>query len=47
MTMPRAFIVFIIVLDRMILNRLQKRAFRWRDPAETDAETVKLEQVGG
>jgi len=41
------FIVFIIVLDRMILNRLQKRAFRWRDAAEADGEPVKLEQVGG
>ena len=41
------FIVFIVVLDRMILNRLQARAFRWRDPVEADAKPVKLEQVGG
>ena len=41
------FIVFIVVLDRLILNRLQKRAFRWRDAAEADSEHVKLEQVGG
>ena len=41
------FIVFIIVLDRLILNRLQTRAFRWRDPNAAEAEQVKLEQVGG
>jgi len=26
------FIVFIVVIDRVILNRIQARAFRWRDP---------------
>jgi NitT/TauT family transport system permease protein len=41
------FIVFIVVLDRLILNRLQTRAFRWRDPNAADADQVKLEQVGG
>lgn len=30
------FIVFIVVLDRVVLNRLQARAFRWRDPPETE-----------
>jgi ABC-type nitrate/sulfonate/bicarbonate transport system permease component len=40
------FIVFIVVLDRMVLNRLQARAFRWRDPVEVKTEVPKLEQVG-
>lgn len=35
------FIVFIVVLDRVILNRLQARAFRWRDPVEGKPETSK------
>lgn len=26
------FIVFIVIIDRVLLNRLQARAFRWRDP---------------
>jgi len=26
------FIVFIVIIDRVILNRIQARAFRWRDP---------------
>lgn len=36
------FIVFIVVLDRVILNRLQARAFRWRDqehPVTTASES--------
>lgn len=32
------FIVFIVVVDRLILNRLQARAFRWRDPGPADVE---------
>jgi len=27
------FIVFIVIIDRVILNRIQARAFRWRDPS--------------
>lgn len=35
------FIVFIVVVDRVILNRLQARAFRWRDPPKvTDVEAL-------
>lgn len=30
------FIVFIVVIDRLILNRLQARAFRWRDPPDSE-----------
>jgi NitT/TauT family transport system permease protein len=42
------FIVFIVVLDRMVLNRLQARAFRWRDPVEVKAELSNpdFDQVG-
>ncbi len=28
------FIVFIIFIDRVLLNRIQARAFRWRDPTD-------------
>ncbi len=37
------FIVFIVVLDRLILNRLQARAFRWRDPIAVKSELSKSE----
>ncbi len=42
------FIVFIVVLDRVVLNRLQKRAFRWRDPIEVEAraDLPDVERVG-
>jgi hypothetical protein len=40
------FIVFIVVLDRLVLNRLQARAFRWRDPGEVEVELSQQEQVG-
>jgi NitT/TauT family transport system permease protein len=40
------FIVFIVVLDRLVLNRLQARAFRWRDPTEAEVDLSRLEQVG-
>ncbi len=40
------FIIFIVVLDRVVLNRLQARAFRWRDPIEVDMELAEIEQVG-
>lgn len=29
-----AFIIFIVALDRFVLNRLQARAFRWRDTGD-------------
>ena len=32
------FIAFIVVLDRLVLVRLQRRAFRWRDAQLTTAE---------
>src|SRR3990170_8512982 len=35
------FIVFIVVLDRVVLNRLQARAFRWRDPIEVEVELAQ------
>ncbi len=38
------FIVFIIFIDRVILNRIQARAFRWRDP--TDAQDRDQENGG-
>jgi NitT/TauT family transport system permease protein len=40
------FIVFIVVLDRLVLNRLQARAFRWRDPIELELELSEQEQAG-
>jgi hypothetical protein len=40
------FIVFIVVLDRLVLNRLQQRAFRWRDPVEVKVEVSIPEQAG-
>ena len=40
------FIVFIVVVDRVILNRLQKRAFRWRDASEADFIEIEERQVG-
>ncbi len=40
------FIVFIVFIDRILLNRLQQRAFRWRDPAEVDFIESEEEQVG-
>jgi hypothetical protein len=40
------FIVFIVLVDRVILNRLQTRAFRWRDQKEVDFIQVEEEQVG-
>jgi len=40
------FIFFIVVLDRVVLNRLQTRAFRWRDPIEVEVELAQQEQVG-
>jgi NitT/TauT family transport system permease protein len=40
------FIVFIVLVDRVILNRLQARAFRWRDRREVDFIQVEEEQVG-
>jgi NitT/TauT family transport system permease protein len=40
------FIVFIVVVDRVVLNRLQARAFRWRDPIEVEIDLSRQEQVG-
>jgi NitT/TauT family transport system permease protein len=40
------FIVFIVVVDRVILNRLQKRAFHWRDASEADFIEIEERQVG-
>jgi ABC-type nitrate/sulfonate/bicarbonate transport system permease component len=40
------FIVFIVVVDRVILNRLQARAFRWRDQKAADFIQIEEEQVG-
>ncbi len=43
-----AFIVFIVVLDRLVLNKLQERAFRWRAPgAELPQEDITALEVGG
>jgi len=36
------FIVFIVVLDRLVLSRLQKRAFRWRDAQAEQSETMDM-----
>jgi NitT/TauT family transport system permease protein len=40
------FIVFIVVVDRVLLNRLQARAFRWRDPIEVEVDLSQRSQVG-
>jgi ABC-type nitrate/sulfonate/bicarbonate transport system permease component len=40
------FIVFIVVLDRLVLNRLQARAFRWRDPLQGEIDLSHQEQAG-
>ncbi len=40
------FIFFIVVVDRVVLNRLQERAFRWRDPADVDFIELEEEQAG-
>jgi NitT/TauT family transport system permease protein len=40
------FIVFIVVVDRVVLNRLQARAFRWRDPIEAEVDLSQKVQVG-
>ena len=40
------FIVFIVLVDRVLLNRLQARAFRWRDQKEVDFIEIQEEQVG-
>ena len=40
------FIVFIVLVDRVILNRLQARAFRWRDQKEVDFIEIQEQQVG-
>ena len=40
------FIVFIVVLDRLVLNRLQARAFRWRDQIGVEILASEQEQVG-
>jgi NitT/TauT family transport system permease protein len=44
------FIVFIVVLDRFVLVRLQRRAFRWRDAqlsaAERQAEEIDVGITG-
>lgn len=36
------FIVFIVLLDRLVLSRLQKRAFHWRDAQAEASELVEL-----
>ena len=38
------FILFIVILDRLILTPLQGRAFRWRDAQDLEAE---LAETGG
>ena len=38
------FIVFIVVLDRFVLVRLQRRAFRWRD-AQLSATERQVEEI--
>ena len=40
------FIVFIVLVDRVILNRLQKRAFHWRDASEAEFIEIEERQVG-
>ncbi len=43
-----SFIAFIVLLDRLVLNRLQKRAFRWRDTGgELTREDIDALQTGG
>lgn len=37
------FIVFIVVLDRVVLNRLQAHAFRWRDQKQVVAASADSE----
>jgi NitT/TauT family transport system permease protein len=39
-----SFIVFIVLLDRLVLTRLQNRAFRWRNPSGelTEAELATI-----
>lgn len=39
------FIVFIVLLDRLVLTRIQQRAFRWRDAQAEATETVALTAV--
>lgn len=39
------FIVFIVLLDRLALTRLQRRAFRWRDAQAESAERMELTVV--
>lgn len=39
------FIVFIVLLDRLALTRLQRRAFRWRDAQAESAERMELTAV--
>jgi ABC-type nitrate/sulfonate/bicarbonate transport system permease component len=42
------FIGFIVLLDRFVLVRLQRRAFRWRDAQRTETErTVEEIDLGG
>ena len=40
------FIGFIVLLDRLVLVRLQRRAFRWRDaqltPIERETEEIDV-----
>jgi hypothetical protein len=38
------FIVFIVLLDRLVLVRLQRRAFRWRD-AQLSATERQAEEI--
>jgi NitT/TauT family transport system permease protein len=40
-----AFIVFIVLLDRFVFARLERRAFRWRDRA-TDVEIIEETTMG-
>jgi NitT/TauT family transport system permease protein len=44
------FIVFIVLLDRLVLVRLQRRAFRWRDAqlssTERQAEEIDAGPTG-
>jgi ABC-type nitrate/sulfonate/bicarbonate transport system permease component len=39
-----AFIAFIVLLDRLVLVRLQRRAFRWRD-AQLSATERQVEEI--
>jgi ABC-type nitrate/sulfonate/bicarbonate transport system permease component len=36
------FIVFIVLLDRLLLTRLQRRAFRWRDAQAEASKAIEL-----